>query len=222
MGATKIDSSVTIKLTNQEVAKRVIAGEKELFEILMRRYNEKLYRVIRGYINREEEILDVMQETYLKAFYKLDSFRLDSEFSTWLIRIGINEALQWIRKNKRTIHMEDDKIKQLHDTQSFVTNVVNAESGMINRELNNLITKSIDCIPEMYRIVFIMAEVEDMSQTEIAETLDITISNVKVRLHRAKKLIKEELFNHTQLSSVLEFGNSRCDRLVDFVMKSIL
>ena len=74
----------------------------------------------------------------------------------------------------------------------------------------------------MYRIVFIMAEVEDMSQTEIAESLDITISNVKVRLHRAKKLIKEELLNHTQLSSVLEFGNSRCDRLVDVVMKSIL
>ncbi|MGN6647855.1 MAG: RNA polymerase sigma factor [Cytophaga sp.] len=222
MGVPKLHESGIKKLADQEVVKRVMAGEKELFEILMRRHNQKLYRIIRGYIIQEEEVLDVMQETYLKAFYKLDGFRLDAEFSTWLIRIGINEALQWLRKNKRIIHMEDAKISQLHESQRAGIDHASPESRLINNELNLLLTKSIDRIPETYRVVFIMSEVEQMSQAEIATALDISVSNVKVRLHRAKKLIKEELFSHSNAASVLEFGSRRCDQLVDDVMKMIL
>jgi RNA polymerase sigma factor (sigma-70 family) len=220
MGIMKLNEAGTKKLTDPEIVKRVISGEKELFEILMRRHNQKLYRIVRGYINREEEILDVMQETYLKTYHKLYSFKLDSLFSTWLIRIGINEALQWLRKNKRNVNMEEDKIRHIHES-SMNEDSATPETRMTNAELNALITRSIDNIPEIYRIVFIMSEVENMSQAEIADSLQISVSNVKVRQHRAKKLIKEEMFKLSKATSVFEFGNSKCDIVVNCVMNNV-
>ena len=101
MGLLKLENFSTVRITDNEVIKRILLGEKELFEILMRRYNQTLYRVIRGYTSSESDIEDIMQEAYLKAYEKLDQFRGGSTFSTWLIRIGMNEALQKLRKKSR-------------------------------------------------------------------------------------------------------------------------
>lgn len=114
------DSKMNNKLSDAEVVTRVINGDKQLFEILLRRYNQTLFRVIRSYAATREMTEDIMQDTYVKAFCKLSQYRQDASFSTWLIRIGINEALQAIRSNKRKPQMTDadfnTKVIQLPDT----------------------------------------------------------------------------------------------------------
>ncbi|MEO9477415.1 MAG: RNA polymerase sigma factor [Cyclobacteriaceae bacterium] len=213
-----IKNEATRQLSDQEVIRRVLSGEKEWFEVLMRRYNRTLYRVIRGYSRFENEIEDIMQEAYLHAFERLDQFRGAATFSTWLIRIGINEALKEKRKSKQFILEEDDsearkKIKLLPDTPPPMNKV--------NPEMQLLIEKAIDQLPEKYKIVFVLHELEGLDHSEISQCLDISASNVKVRLHRARKLLKDELLSLSRDASVFEFGNARCDKVVNFVMQRI-
>ena len=204
-------------LTDNEVIERILNGEKNLFELLLRRNNQRLYRVFRSYINSEENIEDLMQETYIKSFKKLNQFNAKSSFSTWLIRIGINEVLQEIRKKqKKPIHNETDNIMELKDNSRL-----NPEKNMINKEVRFFYEKAIDQLPEKYRIVFMMHEIDDMSQSSISECLNISRSNVKVRLYRARRLLKDELYKLSPDFKMFEFGNSHCDNLVNKVMKLI-
>jgi RNA polymerase sigma-70 factor (ECF subfamily) len=221
MNAVRIDPFNT-QLSDQEVVRRVVAGEKGLFEILMRRHNQKLYRIIRGYLKDEDDISDAMQNAYLKAFDKLYQFHGDAAFSTWLIRIGINEALLRIKdiRKAKVIYLTADEVgtevlNRIPDKQ------VNAEKVIIKQEMQQLLEQAIDSLPEKYRVVYIMKEVEGMENHQVAECLSLTESNVKVRLHRARTIIKELLLRFTAGTEVFEFGNARCDRMVDLVMKSI-
>ncbi len=217
MKAINISQLSTSQLTDDEVIRRILSGEKAWFEILIRRYNQTLYRVIRGYHVSEDDIEDIMQETYLRAYERLDQFRGHSAFSTWLIRIGINEALQLKRKAKQVILNEDNyeltsKIKQFTDTQPMKSP---------NHDARALIEKVIDRLPEKYKTVFVLHELEGLDHEEIAQCLDISQSNVKVRLFRARKMLKDELLSQSIDTSVFEFGNVRCDRIVERVMERI-
>src|SRR5690606_1058602 len=109
MEAIKIYDLNHHKITEPEIIKRILSGEKELYEILVRRNNQKLYRVIRSYINDESEIEDIMQNSYIKAFIKLYQFKLEASFSTWLIRIGINEALTRLKEKSKLYQMSNYK-----------------------------------------------------------------------------------------------------------------
>ena len=153
---------------------------------------------------------------------KLFQFRGHSAFSTWLIRIGINEALlqlRGIRKEQAFYVVGQDtdveEIEQIPDRQ------MNPEMLIINQEGDRLVETAIDSLPEKYRLVYILKEVEGLSNGVIAECLGISDENVKVRLHRAHKLLKDSLSIFTSDVRVLEFGNSRCDAVVDFVMLHI-
>src|SRR5690606_5384317 len=223
MGVLRVHERVPPKIQDEIVVRRVLSGEKELFEILLRRYNQNLYRVIRGYLHDEEDVEDAMQDTYLKAFDKLQQFQGKSAFSTWLIRIGINEALLRIRRLKRSrsmvLHeadMEEEKIVQLPDTKEM-----NPEKLAIHHETKQLIEKAIDQLPEKLRIIYILKEVQGMKNEEIADCLEISGPNVKVRLHRAKMLLKDTLYAISAGGKVFEFGNSRCDQLVARVMEKL-
>lgn len=221
MEALHLHNFSSSKLDDATIIKRIIAGEKELFEIILRRYNQTLYRVIRGYLRDTVTVQDAMQNTYLKAYDKLFQFRGHSAFSTWLIRIGINEALlqlRGIRKEQAFYIAQDtdvERIEQIPDRQ------MNPEMLMVNQEGDRLVERAIDRLPEKYRLVYILKEVEGLSNAVIAECLGISDENVKVRVHRANKLLKDELFHLTSDVKVLEFGNSRCDAVVDFVMMHI-
>lgn len=209
------------QLPDSEVVRRVMEGEKELYEILMRRNNQKLYRVIRTYLKEEHEVEDAMQNTYLKAYMKLHQFKAEAQFSTWLIRIGINEALARLRqKEKLTLAPQDDmltyNVLQLPDA-----NHMNPESGTIHKEMQQLLEKAIDALPEKYKVVYILREVEEMSTSEITQCLNISESNLKVRLHRAKASLKESLFELSATRQVYNFGSGRCDRMVEKVMKAL-
>lgn len=213
----KPDVQTSKSIPDYVVVEKVLQGETELFEILMRRYNELLFRTIRSYIDVDVE--DTMQDAYIKAYQKLYQFKNEAKFSTWLVRIGINEALQRKRKSTRyrTLDItQESSIIQIPDTAAM-----DPENRTIQKESLVYIEKAIDALPSKYKIIYILKEVEGMDISEIAKSLELTKSNVKVRLHRARKMMKEFLLKSTNTQSIFEFGNHKCDRLVDKVMNEI-
>lgn len=208
-------------LPDQEVVERVRSGEKGLYEILMRRYNQTLYRAVRSYLRDGDDVQDAMQEAYVKAYTKLDQFKGDSAFSTWLVRIGINEALQVLRK-QRTMHIYTDPGQRAEGlTQLPDTGQMNPEQRTIRDEHRRLLEQAVDRLPDDYRAVYMLREVEEMSVAEVSQVLGISESNVKVRLHRAKIMVKDALLSAHQAGAAFEFGNAHCDALVAAVMARI-
>jgi len=223
MKAFKIGDYRDNKLSDSDVVARVLSGEKELYEILLRRNNQTLYRVIRSYLKEQEEIEDIMQNTYLKAYEKLYQFKHTAKFSTWLIRIGINEALARLKvKGKYFIlhksidNSINDKILEIPDSSQ-----INPEKNIINQEAKQMLENAIDKLEVKYKSVYILREIEGMSIAEVSDCLKLSNSNVKVRLHRAKAKIKENLYESTSKKELFEFGLSKCDSLVEKVMKII-
>ncbi len=223
MDAIKVANLRTSQLTDDEVIQKVLDGEKELFEILMRRYNQTLYRGVRSYLNDEDLVKDVMQDTYLKAFEKLSQFQRKSAFATWLIRIGINEALLRIRNAKRDRSIFTEiKEEAMSIFQRSGIYKMNPEKRIIQKETRGMVEHAIDQLPEKYRVVYVLREVEGIENEEIASCLGLTYSNVKVRLHRAKSLLKKKLQDVENDKNVFGFGNEHCDQLVSYVMNKIL
>ena len=207
------------ELTEAQIIGKILDGEIELFEILMRRYNELLYRSIRSYIDRDGDVQDTMQDTYIKAYEKLYQFKNEAKFSTWLIRIGINEALQRRRKSQKykiVALQQEDTILQIEDH-----NIMDPERKTMYKESSLFMEKAIDTLPEKYKIVYMLKEVEGIGISEISECLDLSNSNVKVRLHRARIMLKDSILKMTDHSSIFEFGNSKCDNVVANVMEHI-
>lgn len=209
------------KMPDSEVIKRVLAGEKELYEILLRRNNQTLYRIVRGYLTGEEEIKDTMQSTYLKAFEKLHQFNHEAEFSTWLIRIGINEALAFIKKEKRRGQFYDPLPEEMNSNLAEVADKhrLDPEGAMMRKEAKQILEQSINQLSPIYRVVYVMSEIEGLSMKEISGCLDISISNAKVRLHRARTMIKEDLYDRSYSDNLYEFGFNKCDEMVESVMQ---
>ena len=223
MEAIEINDFKNHRIEEKEVIKRIISGEKELYEILVRRNNQKLYRIIRSYLKDETEIEDIMQNSYIKAFTKLEQFKLASSFSTWLIRIGINESLARIKEKGKVLHLNEqlsnEKNKPFFE---IVDNTqLNPQDKMIRNESKQFLENSIDQLDSKYRTVYIMKEVEEMSLKEIAIALDLTVANVKIRLHRSKEMLKEKLYEISNDKNIFEFGLNRCDRITENVMKRV-
>ncbi len=222
MERIKINDYRTHKISDFDVISRIHSGEKELYEILLRRNNQKLFRVVRSYINDLEEIEDIMQNTYLKAYEKLHQFKYNAQFSTWLLRIGINETLARLKAKTKYI--------DLHLSENYTSNLIleipdseqlNPEMKMIRQEAKQTLEKAIDTLDVKYRTVYILREIEGMNIAEVSNCLGLTTSNVKVRLHRAKEMIREELYEISIKTDIFEFGFNKCDRLVERVMKTI-
>lgn len=206
--------------SDAEIIDKILSGSTPLFEVLMRRYNQRLFRIQRSYISDEEAIKDTLQLTYIKAFENLDSFRGDAQFSTWIIRIAINEALKYINRQKRysNLHLVDEN----RPMNEHTINTDNTpEDYAIQNDFKNLLEKIVDTLPTKYRSVYIMREVEQMDTRETAECLDLTQSNVKVRLHRAKQMVQDELEKNVSDTEIFNFLGERCDRLVFNVMRKI-
>lgn len=210
-------------ITDIDVIERIINGEKELYEILMRRYNQMLYRTIKGYLTDEYEVEDAMQNTYLIAYEKLYQFKATSTFSTWLIRIGINEALKRLNERKKmsitySIHAinNDEQIINIADT-----GLETPDKKIINTEMRNILEEAVNRLPNKYRVVYILREVEGLSVKQVAACLNMEESNIKVRLHRAKAMLKDILYKVSQPKDMFEFGDKRCDRLVIGVLSKI-
>jgi len=223
MEAININDFNNHKIKETEIIKRILSGEKELYEILVRRNNQKLYRIIRSYLKDDAEIEDIMQDSYVKAFTKLYQFKLESSFSTWLIRIGINESLARLKEKGKLYHLNEqsDNLKSNTILEIPDNRQLNPQDKMVRNETKQILENAIDSLGIKYKTVYVMKEVEEMSLKEIAIALDLTIANVKVRLHRSKEMLKEKLYEVANEKSIFEFGFSRCDRITENVMKRI-
>lgn len=223
MEAININNFNNHKIVESDIIKRVLTGEKELFEILVRRNNQKLYRIIRSYLKEEAEIEDVMQDSYIKAYTKLYQFKLEASFSTWLIRIGINESLARIKEKGKVYHLSEHSNQLKNNTILEIPDnkQLNPQNKMIRNEAKQLLENAIDSLDSKYKTVYILKEVEEMSVKEVAIALDLSIANVKVRLHRSKEMLKDKLYEVANNKEVFEFGFSRCDRITENVMKLI-
>jgi RNA polymerase sigma-70 factor (ECF subfamily) len=211
----------TKELTDEAVVERMRAGEVELFELIMRRHNQKLYRIARGMGIDDAECDDVIQQCYINAYSRLAQFQGTSSFSTWLVRILINECLMSKRKSKAAVTSSGE----LHGFDDlpieFEEDAVTPESEMIRNEVRRVVEEAIEKLPGDYRVVYVMREMETMSIKEIASALDLTEVNVKVRLLRARTKLRNSLKSYLSPSEIYEFGNSRCDGIVRSVLANV-
>jgi len=207
--------------TDAELIKEIIEGRPQQFELLIIRYNQRLFRVIRIYISEQEQIEDLMQDTYLKCFENLRQFSGKSSFATWLTRIAINNSLMYLRDRKK----EQSIFYPI--TNFFQTNALlmgkskSPEEKLINRETAKYLEKSINDLPCKYKEVFMLSQIEQMKSSEVAECLDISEENVRVRMHRAKSLLREKLLPILNHGFLFAFGNEHCKNLTMRVMQQI-
>jgi RNA polymerase sigma-70 factor, ECF subfamily len=207
--------------SDEELARRVRDGETALFEVLMRRHNPRVYRAVRALVSDEDEVEDVMQQAYILAFTHLAQFEGHSRFSTWLIRIAVNEALMRLRQRNRLVTLDEGADEESEgDMKLEGRNTPNPERQAYERELVRFLESAIEALPTPHKVVLMLREVEGLSTEETAEVLSVNEPLVRTRLHRARALLRDELDARMgeQLHEVFCFQAPRCDRVVAAVM----
>jgi RNA polymerase sigma-70 factor (ECF subfamily) len=200
-------------LTDEEIVARVCGGEGHLFEQLMRRHNQQVYRAVRAILRDEYESEDVMQDAYVRAYEHLGGFEGRSKFSTWLTRIALHEALARARRHRRFDSIDDIETMP----GSFARS---REQHTSDVEVQRLIERAVGTLPEHFRSAFVLRAVQGMSGAEVAQCLDLPEATVKTRLVRARARLKELLVasSGTSVRSIYDFHLSRCDRIVTAVL----
>jgi RNA polymerase sigma factor (sigma-70 family) len=201
-------------ISDEEVVNKILGGEIALFETLMRKYNERLYRISVSIVGDGDSAEDIMQTAYINAYRQLGNFEGRSSFGTWLTRILINESLLYKKREQR-------KQQLVMETRFTESHNETPLSGLLNKELKDILEKAVARLPEKYRVVFVMREVQGMSTDETMEALELGESNVKMRLIRAKEMLRDSLQNLWNPRDIYEFNLVRCDRIVDKVMSQI-
>ena len=183
--------ATSASITDLELVARVRAGELHLFELLMRRHNQRLFRTARAVVHDDAEAEDVLQEAWVKAYAALDAFAGRSSLSTWLVKITLHEAFARQRRRRRFVALESEHEMNSETTAASPNDSPEVEAG--TSELRRTLAQCIDLLPETLRPVFVLREVEELSTLEAAEALGISEENVKVRLHRARASLRLEL-----------------------------
>ena len=214
-------------LQDADLVRMAIQRNEGAFRIIMQRHNRRLYRCARSIMRDDNEAEDIVQEAYVNAFSNLASFRGDSSLATWLTRIALNEALARVRHRRPIVELaaldaaERDKAQII----PFPLMAMNTdpERTAAQRETRHLIERAIDALPEPYRIVFVMREIEDMSVEEAADFLGLRQATVKTRLHRARRLLRKALDTQlaTTLTEAFPFGGMRCARMTDVILQRL-
>jgi RNA polymerase sigma-70 factor, ECF subfamily len=210
--------------SDEVIVARILQGETLLFEVLMRRHNQRIYRAIRSVIHDDSECEEVMQESYVRAFEHLAQFEGRAMFSTWLTRIAVNEAI------KRSIARGKLDPMDLEDFEgenrvmlARYANSHTPETQAATSELASLLEQSILALPIAYRTVLVLRDLEEMSTADTAQALALSDANVKVRLHRAHEMLRSELMERAGASSAgaFLFHATRCDRVVKAVFERL-
>lgn len=199
--------------SESELIEDILAGEHSLYEYFIRKYNQRLFRTGMSIVNNDMEVEDAMQTAYIKAYEHLGTFRNHSSFGTWITRILINECLLQ-RKNKQRLQIQQGNHPEI------ISHMDTPAHRLINKELATALEDAIAGLPEKYRLVFVLREVENLSVKETAEVLLLEESNIKVRLNRAKTMLRENLSGYMK-ESVYAFHLTRCDRIVGQVLKEL-
>lgn len=210
------------RISDEEVVERIRAGEIAAYEVLMRRYNQRLFRVAVSILRNDAEAEEVMQETYFQAYRRLSQFAGLSKFSTWLTRIAVNESLGRLRRRGR-FQVQPSTDENLHTMDDVTDEVPDPERQAYDRELRSVLEAAIAALPDLYRSVFVLRAVEGLSIAETAACLDIGEEAVKSRLHRARGMLRKDLRDRANIltAETFPFHLSRCDRVVAAVFQRI-
>lgn len=215
----KKETGIVEVFTDDEIIARILTGDKELYTLLIKKYNARMYRVAIAILNDDTEAEDAMQTAYINAYEHLRQFAFRCRFSTWLIRILVNECLLRVKLKKRITAMEEPNLD--HRASHSNVRLITPSEKMINNELRDILERSIRRLPEKYRVVFVMREIEGLTIAETQDCLGLSTANVKVRLNRAKVLLKETLSGYYKKEDILHFHLIRCDRMAKTVMSKI-
>jgi len=208
-------------LTDDEVVRRVLGGDVALMEILMRRYNQRLFRAVRSIVKDDSQVEDIVQEAYVRAYEHLSQFEGRARFSTWLTKIAIYEAYARVR---RFDYQNVDSISELEEKGLYMnSNERDPERQTFDGEMRLMLERAFDVLPDDYKSVFMLREIEGLSTAETAECLEISEENVKTRLHRAREFLQRELYATAGATArtAFQFLGPRCDRVVARVMARI-
>ena len=209
-------------ISETELINRIRNGERELFEMLIRRNNPYLYKIGMSYGYKHEDVEDLMQETFIAAFLNLEKFEGRSTFKTWITRIMLNHCYQKAQKlsfrNEKTNAIINEKTTPMFESNESS----DTYRSVLNNELSNIVGNALISIPFEYRMVFSLRELNGMSTAETAEAMDISETNVKVRLNRAKHLLREKVWEMYSPEDIYEFNLIYCNKITDGVMKAII
>jgi len=203
-----------------EIIQKILNGQIPLFEILIRRHNPFLYRVGRSYNYNHEDTEDLMQDTFIDAYCSLSKFENRSSFKTWIIKIMLNNCFRkqqkFSFKNELANEINDECIPIFSDPNQSSTN-----KQVMNKELNTVIENALQQVAIDYRMVFSLREINGLNVRETAEVLNISESNVKVRLNRAKAMLRKEVEKSYTTADIFEFNLIYCDKIVNNVMNKL-
>ncbi len=207
-------------LSDEEVVRRVVAGEPELFELLVRRHNQRLFRTLRGLVGDDAAAEEALHRAYVSAWRALAQFDGRARFATWMTRIALRSAGELARRERRT-----REIAEASTERSAARESESADAALSQKELAAALEHAIDSLAEPLRMVVVLRLVEGLSTAEVAEALDVSEANVKVRLHRAREKLKEDLIGVAEREGLFArtwaFDGERCGRMVARVLHSV-
>lgn len=208
---------------DQDLLALVTGGDIDAYEGIVRHHNQRLFRIARSILRDDAESMDVVQETFIRAFEQIDTLRDPERLPVWLSRIVRNAALMRLRKGERMEYMEDAEMDNLLSLTAVDRRRDQPDSRLSNADLGKLLETSIDELPLVFRVVFMLRGVQQCSVEETAQILDIKQATVKTRYHRARRLLQERLLDHAAATGVPvhEFAGARCDAITAHVMTHI-
>jgi RNA polymerase sigma-70 factor, ECF subfamily len=194
--ATDLDSTLV---------ERIRSGDKSAFEVLMHRYEDKVFRLAVGMMKNREDALDAVQDAFLNVYRKIDSFRGESAFSTWLYKISLNSVYMKLRSRSRQGQTESlDDLEKILDPAKIRILMPprgwneRADDKLLRTELSLQLRKAVDALPQEYRVIFTLREVEELSNQEVADILGLSLAATKTRLHRARLFLRQRLSKYLQ------------------------
>ncbi|OQM73794.1 RNA polymerase sigma factor [Manganibacter manganicus] len=213
--------------TDATLVRLALSREAEAFRVIMTRNNQRLYRMARAILHNDSEAEDALQDAYMHAFARLESFRGDSALATWLSRIVINEALGRLREKRREAERRFPTEQTVPDAQIIrfpvATSADDPERNMAQRQILELIERTMDGLPEKFRVVLMARTIEGLNVEETAELLGIKPETVKTRLYRARRLLHEKI--DEQIGPVMlnayPFAGRRCERVTEAVLSRL-
>ncbi len=214
-----------LPLNDSELVTRAKAGDRAAIRTIVRQNNRRLFRVARSILKDDWEAEDAVQEAYVRAFNQLAGFEGRSKLSTWLTRIVVNEALGRLRKRRpETATAAELDTAAGQDAATIIpfplTAQLDPERAMAQSEINAMLEKAIDALPDVYRVILVARVIEEMSIEETAELFDLNPETVKTRLHRARALLRQDMEQKfgPLLTQTFPFDGARCDRMAERVL----
>lgn len=226
--AIQSDLKVDDSLNDEELVHFAKTGSEQAVRILIKRHNQRLFRIARGIVRDDAEAEDVVQETYVRGFTQLASFREESNITTWLTRIALNEAYSRLRKAKRKVELSEiDNLSGPDRGQILMyptsPKSSNPEGEVARRQLRDVLEKAVDKLPGSFRMAFILRDIEGLSTDQTATYLSIKPETVKTRLHRARKIMRQEIESELSpyISELFPFDGARCAHMADKVIQRL-